>query len=53
MSLPDVALTGALWVSYYINLAEALRRVERAVVSDLVVEQEWTQEPRRFGKMKN
>jgi hypothetical protein len=36
---------------YYINLAEALRRVEPALVSDLMVEQEWTQEPRRIGEI--
>ena len=36
---------------YYINLAEALRRVEPALVSDLIVEQEWTQEPRRIGEI--
>ncbi len=36
---------------YYINLAEALRRVEPALVSDLMVEQEWEQEPRRIGEI--
>lgn len=36
---------------YYINLAEALRRVEPALVSDLMVEQEWTMEPRRIGEI--
>ena len=36
---------------YFINLAEALHRVEPALVSDLMIEQEWTQEPRRLGEI--
>jgi hypothetical protein len=36
---------------YYINLAEALRRVEPALVSELMVEQDWAQEPRRIGEI--
>jgi hypothetical protein len=31
---------------YFINLAEALRRVEPSLVTDLMLEQSWTQEPR-------
>ena len=31
---------------YFINLAEALRRVQPALVTDIMLEQSWTQEPR-------
>jgi hypothetical protein len=31
---------------YFINLAEALRRVEPTLVTDVMLEQSWTQEPR-------
>lgn len=31
---------------YFINLPEALRRVEPALVTDIMLEQSWTQEPR-------
>jgi hypothetical protein len=31
---------------YFINLPEALRRVEPSLVTDLMLEQSWTQEPR-------
>jgi hypothetical protein len=31
---------------YFINLAEALRRVEPTLVSDVMLEQSWTQDPR-------
>jgi hypothetical protein len=31
---------------YFINLPEALRRVEPSLVSDIMVEQSWTREPR-------
>jgi hypothetical protein len=31
---------------YFINLAEALRRVEPSLVTDIMFEQSWTQEPR-------
>jgi hypothetical protein len=31
---------------YFINLPEALRRVEPSLVSDIMMEQSWTQEPR-------
>jgi PIN domain len=34
---------------YYINLAEALRHVAPALVSDLMIEQEWEDEPRRLS----
>ena len=36
---------------YYINLAEALRHVAPALVSDLMIEQEWEEEPRRLGEI--
>lgn len=36
---------------YFINLSEALRRVEPALVSDLMVESEWTEEPRRLTEI--
>jgi hypothetical protein len=43
---PDIAeFFSKIKSRYYINLAEALRRVEPALVSDLMVEEEWTQEP--------
>ena len=38
---------------YYINLAEALRSVKPALVTDLMIEQEWTPEPRRLGEIVN
>jgi hypothetical protein len=38
---------------YYINLAEALRHVAPALVSDLMIEEEWEQEPRRLGEVSN
>jgi hypothetical protein len=31
---------------YFINLAEALRRVEPSLVTEVMIEQSWTQEPR-------
>jgi len=31
---------------YFVNLAEALRRVEPSLVTDIMLEQSWTQEPR-------
>jgi len=36
---------------YYINLAEALRHVAPALVSDLMIEEEWKEEPRRLGEI--
>lgn len=36
---------------YYINLGEALRHVAPALVSDLMIEQEWEEEPRRLGEI--
>jgi hypothetical protein len=49
---PDIAACFSRITSrYYINLAEALRRVEPALVSDLMIEQEWDQEPRRMGEI--
>jgi len=36
---------------YFISLSEALRRVNPALVSDLMLEQEWTEEPRRLSEI--
>lgn len=36
---------------YFINLAEALRRVEPSLVTDVMFEQSWTQEPRGLTEM--
>jgi hypothetical protein len=36
---------------YDINLTEALRHVAPALVSDLMIEEEWEQEPRRLGEI--
>jgi hypothetical protein len=36
---------------YFISLSEALRRVKPALVSDLMLEQEWTEEPRRLTEI--
>ena len=36
---------------YFTNLAQALRRVQPALVSDLMLEQEWTEEPRRLTEI--
>ncbi len=52
--LPHPDIAGWFWKiksRYYINLAEALRTVKPALVSDLMVEQEWTPEPRRLGEI--
>ena len=49
---PDIAgCFSKIKSRYYINLAEALRSVKPALVSDLMVEQEWTPEPRRLGEI--
>ncbi|MFZ0862818.1 MAG: PIN domain-containing protein [Candidatus Sulfotelmatobacter sp.] len=47
--LPHVHLAGLfsrIKSLYFINLPEALRRVEPSLVSDMMLEQSWTQEPR-------
>jgi PIN domain len=36
---------------YFIRLSEALQRVKPALVSDLMLEQEWTEEPRRLAEI--
>jgi hypothetical protein len=36
---------------YFISLSEALRRVKPALVSDLMLEHEWTEEPRRLTEI--
>ena len=36
---------------YFISLSEALRRVKPALVTDLMMEQEWTEEPRRLTEI--
>jgi hypothetical protein len=36
---------------YFISLSEALRRVKPALVTDLMMEQEWTEEPRRMTEI--
>jgi hypothetical protein len=49
---PDMASCFSKITSrYYTNLAEALRHVAPALVSDLMIEQEWEQEPRRLGEV--
>lgn len=49
---PDIAgCFSKIRSRYYINLAEALRSVKPALVSDLMVEQEWTPEPRRLREI--
>jgi hypothetical protein len=47
MPHPDVAAFFSRIKSlYFINLPEALRRIEPSLVTDLMLEQSWTQEPR-------
>ena len=47
MPHPDVAaLFSRIKSLYFINLPEALRRVEPSLVTDMMLEQSWTQEPR-------
>ena len=36
---------------YFISLSEALKRVKPALVSDLMLEHEWTEEPRRLSEI--
>jgi hypothetical protein len=36
---------------YFINLAEALRRVEPSLVTDVMLEQSWSQEPRALSEI--
>ena len=47
MPHPDIAaLFSRIKSLYFINLPEALRRVEPSLVTDMMLEQSWTQEPR-------
>jgi len=47
MPHPDFAnLFSRIKSLYFINLPEALRRVERLLVTDIMLEQSWSQEPR-------
>lgn len=47
MPHPDfIGLFSRIKSLYFINLAEALRRIEPSLVSDLMLEYSWTQEPR-------
>jgi hypothetical protein len=49
---PDIAgCFSRITSRYYISLAEALRHVAPALVSDLMIEEEWEQEPRRLGEI--
>jgi hypothetical protein len=44
---PDIAgFFSRIRSLYFINLAEALRRVEPSLVTEVMIEQSWTQEPR-------
>lgn len=47
MPHPDIAnLFSRVKSLYFINLAEALRRVDPSLVTDIMLEQSWTEEPR-------
>jgi len=49
---PDMAgCFSKLTSRYYISLGEALRHVAPALVSDLMIEEEWQEEPRRLGEI--
>lgn len=49
---PDIASYFSRIRSLYcISLAETLRRVEPALLADIMIEQEWTQEPRRLAEI--
>jgi hypothetical protein len=49
---PDIApLFSRIRSRYFTSLAEALRRIKPALVSDLMIEHEWSQEPRRFTEI--
>jgi hypothetical protein len=49
---PDIAVNFSKIKSLYlISLSEVLRRVQPELVSDLMIEQEWTQEPRRLTEI--
>jgi hypothetical protein len=49
---PDIApCFSKIKSRYFINLAEPLHHVEPALVSDLMIEQAWTEDPRRLGEI--
>ena len=49
---PDIAPFFSMIKSLYIiSLAEALKRIEPGLVTDLMMEQEWTQETRRLSEI--
>jgi len=52
LSHPDIAACfSRLRSLYFITLGEALRRVQPARFADLMVEQEWVEEPRRLAEI--
>lgn len=49
---PDIAPSFSRIRSlYFVSLGEALQRVKPQLVSDLMIEQEWTEEPRRLTEI--
>ena len=51
---PDIAaLFSRVKSLYFITLGEALRRVQPEQFADLLIEQEWVQEPRRLSEIVN
>lgn len=49
---PNIApLFSKIKCLYFVKLAEAIQRVEPALVSDLMLEQEWIEEPRRLSEL--
>jgi hypothetical protein len=51
---PDIAaLFSRVKSRYFITLGEALRRVQPEQFADLMIEQEWVQEPRRLSEIVN
>ncbi len=49
---PDIAAYFSRVKSlYFTTLGEALRRVQPELLSDLIIEQEWVEEPRRFTEI--
>jgi hypothetical protein len=52
MPHPDFAsLFSPIKSLYFINLVEALRRVEPSLVTDIMLEESWVQEPRRLTEI--
>lgn len=48
---PDFDFFSRIKSLYFISLSEALKRIQPALVSDMMVEQEWQQEPRRLTEI--